>query len=547
MTSATANPVLADDLDLAREATRDRLRIVVVGSVDDGKSTLIGRLLYETGSLPEDQITQVRAATRRGEDIDFSYFTDGLRAEREQGITIDVAYRHLSTSRRRFLLADTPGHVQYTRNMATGASTADLAVILLDARLGVLPQSRRHAYLASLLGIRHLAVVVNKMDLVGFDEAIFARLSSELGELAGKLGFQCVRSFPVSASDGDNVVTESARTPWFHGGTLLAYFEEAQVARGHEAGPFRYPVQTVIRPRLDHRAFAGQVAAGSIAVGEEVVVLPSGVRSRISAIDTFEGALPRAFAPMSVALRLADEVDIGRGDLVARPEELPVVARELEADVVWLAPTPLDPSREYLVKHTTRLVPARVTAVRHRIDLERLDADPTPTLALNDVGRLALRLSRPILCDPYRQVRATGAFILIDALTNETAGAGMIVAATEEAAPRSTLGSLVTAAERRARFGHAAAILAVEAPEAGVALDAARALERSLFDAGIAAALAAPEDALALANAGLMCVVASSGSETERAALRDRLGAKSVPAGDGALEAAMRATEPVHG
>ncbi len=388
------------DEQLLLRAGKELVRLVIIGSVDDGKSTLLGRLLYETGALYDDQIAQVRRATRNGDAVDFSLFTDGLKAEREQGITIDVAYRFFETERRKFILADTPGHAQYTRNMATGASTADAAIILLDARLGVLPQTRRHAAIASLLGIRRLAVAVNKMDLVGFDEGVFNRLCGELRAFAAPLGFEELRFFPVSARLGDNVATSSARTPWHQGGTILHFLESVGGAREEAGSPFRFPVQLVLRPHLDYRGLAGQIASGSVSVGDEIVVLPSGTRTTISAIDSFEGPLARALAPMSVVLRLADEVDAARGDLLAHPGSAPLPRDLLEGTAVWLSERPLDPSRAYLLKHTTRTVPARIAAVQSRLDLETLEETPAAGLALNDIGRIAVRCGRPVISRP---------------------------------------------------------------------------------------------------------------------------------------------------
>ncbi len=415
---------------LAARERKELLRLVVIGSVDDGKSTLIGRLLWETGALYQDQIEQVRRATRNGDEIDFSLFTDGLRAEREQGITIDVAHRYFETRRRKFILADTPGHAQYTRNMATGASTAHAGIILLDARLGVLPQTRRHATIASLLGIPRLAVAVNKMDLVGFDEAVFRRIAGEVRDFAAPLRFAQLSFFPVSARLGDNVTRPSARMPWHEGGTVLDFLETVAVT--HVQGPFRFPVQTVLRPRPGDRSLAGRIASGTVEVGEEVVVLPSGARTRVRAIETWDGPLARAEAPMSISLRLADEVDAGRGDLLAHPDAAPVPRKLLQATVVWLTERPLDPSRAFLLKHTTRTVPARVEQVHSLLDPETLVERPAASLQLNDIGRVAVRCARPVVCDPYRQNRNTGAFILIDALTNETAAAGTIEAGGDE-------------------------------------------------------------------------------------------------------------------
>jgi bifunctional enzyme CysN/CysC/sulfate adenylyltransferase subunit 1 len=464
---------------LAARERKELVRLVVIGSVDDGKSTLIGRLLWETGALYQDQIEQVRRATRNGDEIDFSLFTDGLRAEREQGITIDVAHRYFETRRRKFILADTPGHAQYTRNMATGASTAHAGIILLDARLGVLPQTRRHATIASLLGIPRLAVAVNKMDLVGFDEAVFRRIAGEVRDFAAPLGFAQLSFFPVSARLGDNVARPSARIPWHEGGAVLDFLETVEVARVQ--GPFRFPVQTVLRH--GHRALAGQIASGAVEVGDEVTVLPSGARTRVRAIETWDGPLARAEAPMSITLRLADEVDAGRGDLLALSDAAPIPRKVLTATVVWLTERPLDLSRAFLLKHTTRTVPARVERIRSLLDPETLAERPASSLQLNDIGRVTVRCARPVVCDPYRQNRTTGAFILIDALTNETAAAGTIEEGSDEA----------------------------ERPGADIiaagSLELAHEVEHFLAAAGrIAAVVQRPEAALACAAAGIVAI-----------------------------------------
>ena len=419
------------DEQLLIRAGKELVRLVIIGSVDDGKSTLIGRLLYETGALYEDQVAQVRRASKNGDPIDFSLFTDGLKAEREQGITIDVAYRYLETARRKFILADTPGHAQYTRNMATGASTADAAIILIDARLGVLPQTRRHAAIAALLGIQRVAVAVNKMDLVGFDQDVFRQHARALEQFAAPLGFAQLSFIPVSARLGDNIAAASPRTPWHQGGTVLGFLESVE-ARGDVAdGPFRFPVQTVIRPHSDYRGLAGQIASGTVSVGDEVVVLPSGKRSSIRGIDSFDGPLSQAYAPMSVVLRLADEVDVSRGDLIAHLRSAPTPRSRVEGTVVWLSERPLDPRRAYLLKHTTRTVPAQSVAVRARVDPESLAEQPADSLALNEIGHVVIRCGRSVVADSYADGRATGAFILIDSLTNETAAAGTVGEAAE--------------------------------------------------------------------------------------------------------------------
>jgi bifunctional enzyme CysN/CysC len=518
-----------------RRQAQELLRLVVVGSVDDGKSTLIGRLLYEANGLYDDHISQVRRATRQvGEEIDFSLFTDGLRAEREQGITIDVAYRSFVTGRRRFIVADTPGHVQYTRNMATGASTAEVAVILIDARLKVLPQSRRHAYLASMLGIRHLVVAINKMDLVGFDRATFDSIRAEFEPFVGKLGFAGVSYFPISARDGDNVVAPSAKTPWHTGGTLLEFLETVPVGESRAGTPFRFPVQYVLRPDLRYRGFAGQIASGAVSVGDEVVVLPSGNKAVIAGIDTFDGPLERAFAPMSVTLRLTTEVDVSRGDLIARISDPPKVVKALEANVVWLNERPLEKGREYLVKHTTRTVPARLETLHSRLDLETLKPVPAESLGLNDVGRVTLRCLRPLSVDTYAAVRGTGSFIVIDALSNNTVAAGMIAQVTAESDASVRGGSRVSAEARKKRLGHAGAIVWIEA-ELGPIYE----LEERLFSAGLLTTVAidSAQIAIAAAESGLVCLCVGEGDEASRKRLRNELeqsGARVVSVASGA-------------
>ncbi|HXQ00869.1 MAG TPA: GTP-binding protein [Solirubrobacteraceae bacterium] len=426
--------------------TLDLLRFTTAGSVDDGKSTLIGRLLYDTKQVFQDQLDHVaQASERRGGEgaLDLALLTDGLRAEREQGITIDVAYRYFATPKRRFIIADCPGHQQYTRNMVTGASTADLSVILLDARKGVLEQSKRHAFISALLGIPHLVVAVNKMDLVDYSRERFEELVAEFGVFAQKLhgigtGTGMGRDMtyiPMSALDGDNVVDRSERMDWYDGPTLLELLEQVEVAYDHPYDrPARFPVQWVIRPSgngspptRDYRGYAGQLASGALRVGEEVVVLPAGQRTSIAAIDTYDGELPEALAPMSVTLRLSEEIDISRGETICRPEQAPTVSRELEADVCWMADRPLRRGGRYLVKHTTREVTAIVDELCDHVNVQTLERGGAPEeLALNDIGRVRLRTNAPLVFDPYESNRRTGSFILIDEASNDTVGAGLI-------------------------------------------------------------------------------------------------------------------------
>ena len=419
--------------------TLDLLRFTTAGSVDDGKSTLIGRLLYDTKQVFEDQLEHVALASeRRGGHgaLDLALLTDGLRAEREQGITIDVAYRYFATPKRRFIIADCPGHQQYTRNMVTGASTADLAVILLDARKGMLEQSKRHAFISALLGIPHLVVAVNKMDLVDYSRERFQALVADFQRFADKLGrVRDLIHIPISALEGDNVVERSANMDWYRGPTLLSLLEEVEVAYDHPFDtPARFPVQWVIRPSGldggDYRGYAGQLASGALRVGEEVVVLPSGERTRLAAIDTLDGEIEEAIAPMSLTLRLEDELDVSRGELICRSGQAPTVARELEADICWMTDAPLSPGGRYLLKQTTSTLTAVVDELRDQVDVHTLERGPAPSqLELNDIGRVRLRTSAPLVFDPYEENRRTGSFILIDQASNNTVGAGMIAAA----------------------------------------------------------------------------------------------------------------------
>ena len=406
---------------------QDLLRFTTAGSVDDGKSTLIGSLLHDSKSLYEDQLEAVRRVSRDG--LELAFVTDGLRAEREQGITIDVAYRYFSTPRRRFIIADTPGHEQYTRNMATGASTASLAVLLIDARKGVLPQTRRHAAISHLLGIRRMVLAVNKMDLVGFREEVFETIRASFLEFSARLGPCEIDFIPLSALDGDNVVERSTRMAWYSGPSLLEYLESAPAGatRGREA--FRLPVQYVIRDANGLRAYAGQIAGGEVRPGDEVLVLPSRSRARVLSLPSREGGQERAFAPMPASLTLDDHVDVGRGDMLADPAQPPVAARRIRARVVWMSERPLAPQTAYLIKHTTQTVCAEAIRMVSRLDVETLDERPCEQLRLNEIGTVEFETHRPIFCDPYSTNRATGGFILIDPGTNLTLGAAMIESA----------------------------------------------------------------------------------------------------------------------
>lgn len=411
------------------------LRIATAGSVDDGKSTLIGRLLYDSKAVMEDQWAAVEQTSKdRGHDYtDLALVTDGLRAEREQGITIDVAYRYFATPKRKFIIADTPGHIQYTRNMVTGASTAQLVIVLVDARHGLLEQSRRHAFLASLLGIQHVVLAVNKMDLIGWDREKFEAIRDEFHAFAARLDVHDVATIPISALHGDNVVTKSDQTPWYEGPALLSHLEEVYIAGDRNLVDVRFPVQYVIRPHTrehqDHRSYAGTVASGVMRPGDEVVVLPIGKTTRITAIDGPNGPVEEAFPPMAVAVSLADDIDISRGDLIARTNNHPRVTQEFDATVCWMADgATLEPGREYVIKHTTRTTRARVTGLDYRLDVNTLHRDKTATaLQLNELGRISLRTQVPLLLDEYTRNASTGSFILIDPHSNGTVAAGMVL------------------------------------------------------------------------------------------------------------------------
>ena len=474
---------------LEQSLEMELLRFTTAGSVDDGKSTLIGRLLHDSKAVYEDQLASVKKSriNRSSGPIDFSLLTDGLRAEREQGITIDVAYRYFATSRRKFIIADTPGHEQYTRNMATGASTADLAVILIDATKGILPQTRRHAFIASLLGIRNVLAAVNKMDLVDYREDVFADVERDFLQLAQQLGVAHARCVPVSALEGDNVVERSERTSWYQGPTLLEHLESVPLTAGDALESLRFPVQIVIRPDVKFRGFAGRVASGAIRPGDDVLALPSGRRTRVRSIVSYDGDLPEAFAPMSVTLQLEDEIDLSRGDILVSPENKPRVSRRLRAMVVWLHETPLEVGRTYLVKHTARQTKIRALQIRHRVNVNTLEHEQAAQLNMNDIASVEFEAHVPLFFDPYASNRTTGSFILIDAISNATVGAGMIQ---EDLPDRPELEGLelasleigqkwVSAQERYERHGHYPATFLLENRPA-----LASRLERALFEQG---------------------------------------------------------------
>jgi len=419
--------------------TSELLRFATAGSVDDGKSTLIGRLLHDSKAILEDQLEHVvQTSERRGDGyVNLALLTDGLRAEREQGITIDVAYRYFQTSRRKFVIADTPGHEQYTRNMVTGASTADVSIVLVDARNGVSEQTRRHAYIASLLRTPHLVVCVNKMDLVGYDEAAFDRVVEELTDWTARLDIGDITFIPISALHGDNVVERSLEMPWYDGPPLLYHLEHVVIASDRNLTDLRFPVQWVIRvggPRStaedpDYRGYAGQLAGGMLRPDDEVLVLPSGQRTRIAAVETFDGRVDTAFPDMSVTVRLADDLDVSRGDMLADVDDPPVAARELDAMVCWMGQAPLRPGSRLVIKHTTRTTKARIEELDYRVEINTLEHEPAEQLGLNEIGRVRLRTGSPLMADPYARNRTTGSFILIDEASNDTVAAGMVLGA----------------------------------------------------------------------------------------------------------------------
>ncbi len=415
----------------------DMLRFSTAGSVDDGKSTLIGRLLYDSRGVFEDQLDAIRKTTQRkgGEDIDFALITDGLAAEREQGITIDVAYRYFATAKRKFIIADTPGHEQYTRNMVTGASTADLAIILIDARNGVMIQSKRHGYIAKLLGIPHIVVAVNKMDLVDFKQDVFERIKKDYTDFFSQLvadnpaapSLANLEFIPISALKGDNVTTKSPNMPWFTGKPLLELLETIEISKDRNLDDFRFPVQLVLRPNLDYRGFAGKVASGIAQKGKPVIALPSGFTSTLKAIDSFEGESDEAFPPMSVTLRLADEIDISRGDMICYPENKPTVANRFQANLCWMVKEPMALKKKYVLKLAATEVKAMISGIQWVRDMKTLEKNPASELNLNDIALVEVQTLKPICFDPYTRNRATGSFILIDELNNNTVAAGMIV------------------------------------------------------------------------------------------------------------------------
>ena len=417
---------------LDADEKKDLLRLLTAGSVDDGKSTLIGRLLFDSKKLYEDQLQALERDSKRvgnagAGQIDYALLLDGLKAEREEGITIDVAYRYFSTNQRKFIIADTPGHEQYTRNMITGGSTANLAIILVDARTGVITQTRRHTFLVSLLGIKHIVLAVNKMDLVDFSKEVFTRIQNEYLLLTSKLGIEDVTCFPLSALEGDNVVKKSERTPWYDGMSLLQFLETVPIDRDRNMDDFRFPVQYVLRPNLDFRGFCGKVASGVVRKGDEVIALPSMKKSRVKSIVTYEGELSYAFCPQSICITLEDEIDISRGEMIVRPDNLPNIGRYFKTMLVWMDEEPMDRGKQFFLKHNTNTTRATIDEVCYRVDVNTMEQLSGSNLGLNEIGCVCVTTAKTLFFDAYKRNRATGAFILIDPITNNTSAVGMIV------------------------------------------------------------------------------------------------------------------------
>ena len=482
---------------LRQNEAKDLLRFATAGSIDDGKSTLIGRLLHDSKGVYEDQLASVRKASREksgDEQIDFAMLTDGLKVEREQGITIDVAYRYFSTPKRKFIIADTPGHEQYTRNMATGASMANLSIVLVDARHGILPQTRRHSFITSLLGVPHLVVAVNKMDLVDYAESVFESIRKEYVDFAAKLTIPDIRFIPISALQGDNVVHRSSHMPWYRGESLLELLENVYTGSDHNLVDMRFPVQYVLRPHLNFRGYAGQLASGVIRAGDEIMVLPSRKRTRVKSIVTYDGEIDCAFPPMSVVVTLADEIDISRGDMLVHPHNVPRTDRRFEAMLVWMSETPMALQSPLWLKHTTRTTRVRVDEVRYRVNVNTLSREPAAPLALNEIARVTFTATAPIFHDPYDRNRLTGSFILIDPISNNTVAAGMMIdrEPAESATPHpadlalSHRISRISPRERAQKLGQGPATLWLTGLVGAGKTAIAYTLEQHLFDLGAA-------------------------------------------------------------
>ena len=500
--------LIASDIDayLKQHEQKQLLRFITCGSVDDGKSTLIGRLLYDSKMIYEDDMAKLEADSKvvgtTGGSFDPALLTDGLKAEREQGITIDVAYRYFSTAKRKFIIADTPGHEQYTRNMATGGSTADLAIILVDARHGVMTQTKRHSFIVSLLGIRHVLVAVNKMDLIDFDESKYNDICNDYRSFATRLDLPDLHFMPISALNGDNVVDRSENSPWYEGSTLMNFLESVYIGSDRNLQDFRMPVQYVNRPNLDFRGFCGTIASGIVRPGEEVMVLPSRQKSKVKEIVTYDGNLDEAFTPLSITLTLEDEIDASRGDMIVRSGNVPKSRDHFDAMLVWMHDDAMVPGKTYLIKHTTQTIPGNIETLKYNVDVNTLHREPAPTLELNEIGRVSITLSAPIHFDAYRRNRSTGAFIIVDRITNATVAAGMILDKSGDASSKSVWDdeeaatdtgssnvSAVQAADRAARFGQKPATVLLTGLTGSGKTAIGHAVERKLFDQGRAVAM----------------------------------------------------------
>jgi adenylyl-sulfate kinase len=484
---------------LDQDQKKDLLRLLTAGSVDDGKSTLIGRLLFDSKKLYEDQLSALKRDSKReghaGEEIDYALLLDGLKAEREQGITIDVAYRYFSTSKRKFIIADTPGHEQYTRNMITGGSTANLAILLADARKGVITQTKRHTYLVSLLGIKHVVLAVNKMDLVDFKQEVFDQICEDYKAFATQLDIPDITFIPVSALKGDNVVEISDRMPWYHGQSMLEFLESVHVSSDRNFEDFRFPVQYVIRPDLQYRGFAGKVASGIIHAGDEVMILPSGKTSKVKEITSYDGNLKEAFPPQAISISLEDEIDVSRGDMLVHPDNLPKVNRHFEAMLVWMDETAMDPYTNFYIKHNTHSTKARLDKIQYRVDVNTLEKSETDFFKLNEIGRVVITTTEPLYFDAYKKNRQTGAFILIDPVSHNTVAVGMILDKVNSDSLPSRItdrerthivnqGSLITTKEREKRYDQKGQTLWITGLHGSGKNELAYALERELFNQG---------------------------------------------------------------
>ena len=543
---------------LDNDERKDLLRLLTAGSVDDGKSTLIGRLLFDSKKIYEDQLDALERDSKRmgnaGDHIDYALLLDGLKAEREQGITIDVAYRYFSTNNRKFIIADTPGHEQYTRNMITGGSTAQLAIILVDARNGVITQTRRHSFLVSLLGIKHVVLAVNKMDLTGFSKEVFDRIVADYTDFIRPLGIPDIQCIPLSALDGDNVVERSERTPWYGGPALLDFLENVRVGTDQNMADFRFPVQYVLRPNLDFRGFCGKVASGVVRKGDEVVALPSGKRSRIKEIVTADGNLDYAFPPQCVTLTLDDEIDVSRGEMLAPPDNLPERGRRFEAMLVWMDEEPMDTTKQFYLKQTTSTTRARIDGIRYKVDVNTMEQSNVSALRLNEIGKVVITTNKELFFDSYSRNKPCGSFIIIDPVTNNTSAVGMITAKADAAELFTPISDgdrrrmeggepIVSAAERTERLGQRGRVYWISGGSEAQRNVLALTLERRLFDTGqyalaltggLACGAGAALTARRLADGGVAVACCAAPAEGAEAAgdVRLRIGAEAACGGD---------------